>query len=131
MYQNKLDDKPLTPAHLLLLPIENTKFINFLNFSSIGSNTLKGSEAFVKVRNTSKIYNSNLVYSSSDFTNKYLKLNQLYTTDNSFLNTLTYGLRRQHNLISSSATLNTVSPFLDFQSASKFLNYNLAYKNSL
>lgn len=129
-YQNKNDDAVITPAHLLVLPLDNMKLFNFLNFSNIGANTLKESNAFKKVRMFSKVYNSNLVHSSSTFTNKYINLNNLYLTENDFATSFNYGLKRQHNLTSSSATTNTYSTFLDQNSMNKFLDYNLNYNRT-
>lgn len=130
-YQNKLDDAVVTPAHLLVLPIDNAKILNFMNFDDIGYNPLKDSSAFKKIRMFSKVYTTNLVHTPSTFTDKYIKLNSLYFTDNDLVNSLNYGLKRQHNLTSLSATTNTYSNYLDSVSADKFLKYNLQYNQSL
>jgi len=103
------------------------KLFNFMNFNNIGANTLQESNAFKKVRMFSKVYNSNLVHTPSTFTDKYIKLNSLYLTENDFNTSFNYGLKRQHNLTSSSATTNTFSTFLDSNSMNKFLTHNLNY----
>lgn len=128
-YQNKNDDAVITPAHLLVLPLDNTKLFNFMNFNNIGANTLQESNAFKKVRMFSKVYTSNLVHTPSTFTDKYIKINSLYLNENDFNTSLNYGLKRQHNLTSSSATTNTYSTFLDKNSMEKFLSYNLQFNN--
>ena len=126
-YQNKNDDAVITPAHLLVLPLDNMKLFNFMNFNNIGANTLQESNAFKKVRMFSKVYTSNLVHTPTTFTDKYVKLNSLYLNENDFSTSFSYGLKRQHNLTSSAATTNTFSTFLDQNSMNKFLSYNLNY----
>lgn len=126
-YQNKLDDSTITPAHLLVLPLDNAKLINFMDFNDIGANPLRDSSSFKKIRMFSKTYTTNLVHTPSTFTDKYIKLNSLYFNENDLTNSLNYGLKRQHNLTSLSATTNTYSNYLDYQSANKFLQYNLQY----
>ena len=128
-YQNKNDDAVITPAHLLVLPLDNTKLFNFMNFNNIGANTLQESNAFKKVRMFSKVYTTNLVHTPSTFTNKYVNLNSLYSNENDLNTSFTYGLKRQHNLTSSSATTNTFSTFLDKASMNKFLSHNLQFTN--
>ena len=124
-YQNRSHDAVVTPAHLLALPVDNNKMFNFLNFKNIGVDTAKESNAFKKVRMFSKAYTTNLVSVPSEFSDKYVKLNSLYATENDFNDSLSYGLKRQHNLTSAAATSNNSSAFLDQRSMSKFLNYNL------
>ena len=128
-YQNKVNDKIVTPAHLLLLPAENSKNLNYSNFENIGSNTLKSSESFTKVKNVSKTFYSNLVTSPSTITTRYKNLNNLYVNDNNFLNSVNYGLQRQHNLVSPVATTNQYSSFLDLSSHKKSLVFNLGHSS--
>jgi len=129
-YQNKADDAVITPAHLLVLPLDNTKLLNFMNFNNIGLSTLKESGAFKKIRMYSKVYTTNLIYTPSIFTNKYVKLNELFFTENELNNSLSYGLKRQHNLTASNATSSIYSTFLDKQSMDKFLNFTLKQNTS-
>jgi heme/copper-type cytochrome/quinol oxidase subunit 2 len=126
-YQNKVDDAIITPAHLLILPLDNSKVFNFMNFQHIGANALKESNAFRKIRDHSKVYTTNLVSTPSVFADKYVKLNSLFVTENDLNNSLSYGLKRHHNLTSTSATSNIQSTFLDRKSMDKFLTYNLQY----
>lgn len=126
-YQNKVDDVIITPAHLLVLPLDNSKMFNFMNFDNIGANTLKTSNAFRKIRDHSKIYTTNLVATPSIFSDKYAKFNSWFTNENDLNNSFNYGLKRQHNLTSAAATANMQATFLDRKSMTKFLNYNLQY----
>jgi hypothetical protein len=98
-----------------------------MNFNNIGANTLQESNAFKKVRMFSKVYTTNLVHTPSTFTDKYIKLNSLYSNENDLNTSFNYGLKRQHNLTSSSATTNTYSTFLDKLSMDKFLSHNLQF----
>jgi heme/copper-type cytochrome/quinol oxidase subunit 2 len=129
-YQSKVDDAVITPAHLLVLPLDNSKILNFMSFKNIGTTTLNESAAFKKIRMHSKVYTTNLVHTPSLFTDKYIKLNSLFVNENDLNNSLTFGLKRQHNLTSAAATTNVSSTFLDRNSIDKFLNYNLQYNNS-
>ena len=127
MYQNKFEDQVITPAHLLLLPLDNNSSLNFINFRDVGLNTLKESSAFSKIRNYTKVYNTHLVHTPSELTTKYLFINKTFMNENSFLSTSSFGLKRQHNLISNS-TFSSLpsSTLLDSKSFDQFLNSNLA-----
>ena len=123
LYQNKTDDKVLTPAHLLLLPLDSSNLINYLNFKDVGINTLSESNAFSKIRNATKIYNSHLVHTPSSLSSKYQKINSAYISENSFLTTSSFGVKKQHNNLSLLATGNSASTtVLDSNSFNKFLN---------
>lgn len=124
-YQNKSQDAIITPAHLLVLPLDNSSMLNFMDFDTIGSTTLRESEAFKKIRMYSKVYTTNLVHSSSNLTNKYNKLNALFFNENELTNSLNYGLKRQFNLTASDATTSIYSTFLDQKSMDKFLTFTL------
>ena len=130
-YQNKTEDSIISPAHLLVQPLDNAKLFNFMNFKNIGIDNLKESSAFKKIRMYSKVYTTNLIHTPTTFTDKYIKLNSLYCNDNDFYNSANYGLKRQHNLTSISATTAINSTFLDQNSMNKFLNYNLQYNNDI
>lgn len=128
-YQNKTTDQVITPAHLLVIPLDNNKFLNFLNFNDIGSNSIQEVNAFKKIKMYSKTYTSNLVLPVNNFTNKYKNISKLYINDNIFTDSYLYGMKRQHNFLSSNALLNNQSTFLDIRSANKLINFN--FKNEL
>ena len=128
-YQNKETDLIVTPAHLLLLPLDNKKILNFFNFGNIGSDNLKESSAFKKITCASKTFNSNLVTPLTPFVGKYKRVNQLHATENLFALSNNYGLVRQHNLLSLKATTSQYNTFLDKDSFDKFLSYSSS-KNS-
>ena len=126
MYQNKPEDRVITPAHLMLIPLDSGSMTNFLNFKNIGVNTLQESTAFSKIRNSTKVYNSHLVHTPSTFTNKYYSINSTFSNENDYLTTSSFGLRKQHNLSSASSYGNSfASTVLDSQSFDKFLTTNL------
>ena len=124
-YQNKSTDQIITPAHLLVTPLDNNKFLNFLNFNDIGSNSIQELNAFKKIKMASKIYTSNLVLPVNNFTNKYKNFSKLYINDNTFTDSYLYGMKRQHNFTSSNALLNNQSTFLDLKSVNKLINFNI------
>jgi hypothetical protein len=132
MYQNKSEDRVITPSHLLLLPLDSTNTLNFLNFKNIGVNTLQESSAFSKIRNFTKIYNSHLVSLPNNFSDKYHKLNLIFGDENSYLTSMTFGLRKQHNLLSTSSLGNSFnSTVLDENSFNTFLSTNTTSKVQL
>ena len=130
-YQNKIDDAVVTPAHLLVIPLDNLKIFNFMNFDNIGASTLKESNAFKKIRTHSKVYTTNLVHTPSIFTDKYIKMSSLFNNENDLNTSINYGLKRQHNLTSVVATNNINSTFLDKHGLDKFLTYNLQFNTDL
>jgi len=127
-YQNKSTDQIITPAHLLVIPTDNNKFLNFLNFNDIGSNSIQELNAFKKIKTFSKTYLSNLVLPTTNYSNKYKNFSKLYINDFIFLDSSNYGMKRQHNFLSSNALLNNQSTFLNTKSANKFINFNFNNK---
>lgn len=130
-YQNKTSDQVITPAHLLVIPLDNHKFLNFLNFNDIGSNSIQEVNAFKKIKMFSKAYTTNLVTPTNSFSNKYKNFSKLYINDNMFLDSYLYGMKRQHNFLSSNAILNNQSTFLNLKSANKLINFNFNNKLKL
>lgn len=131
MYQNKLEDRVITPAHLLLVPSDASGMVNFMNFKNIGLNTLQASSAFSKIRNSTKVYNSHLVHTPSTFTNKYYSINNTFASEDDFLTTSSFGIKKQHNLASTSSLGNSFSStMLDSSSFNQFLESNLNINTS-
>lgn len=125
MYQNNLTDGVITPAHLLVLPNDNAKVLNHLNFNDIGANTLKESQAFKKIRQSSKTFTSNLVLTPGTFVGKYNSLYDLYLRDSNVTDSGTYGNVRQHNLTATLASTNVNRVSLDTQSSIKLASQTL------
>lgn len=123
-YQNKTSDAPITPSHLMLLPLDNGQVLNFMNFDNIGQNSLKEVSAFKKIRTTSKTYTTNLAVADAPSSARFKKLYALYKSDNSFLASTNYSFLRQHNLLSTKAVGGSVKPSLDNNSFKKFLEFN-------
>ena len=122
-YQNKATDRVITPAHLLVLPIDNHKLFHFMNFNDIGARTAVNSVAFAKIRSASKVFNTNLVHTPSVFLNKYQQISKLLETENKFTDAGVYGLRRQHNLTANAALNAHNVNFLNKTSFEDFLNH--------
>lgn len=129
-YQNNLTDGVITPAHLLVLPNDNVKVLNHLNFNDIGANTLKESQAFKKIRQSSKTFTTNLVLTPGTFVGKYNTLHDLYLRDSSLTDSLNYGNSRQHNLTATLASINTNRVALDTPSSVKFITQTLGVAGS-
>lgn len=123
-YQNKSNDQVITPAHLLVIPTDNYKLLNFINFNDIGSSNIQEINAFKKIRMFSKTYTSNLSFVPNNYSQKFKIFSNLYLNDLSFTDSYLYGLKRQHNYLSSSALLNNQSTFLNMSSLAKFINFN-------
>ena len=123
-YQNKSNDQVITPAHLLVIPTDNYKLLNFINFNDIGSSNIQEINAFKKIRMFSKTYTSNLSFIPNNYSQKFKTFSNLYTNDLSFIDSYMYGLKRQHNYLSSTSLLNNQSTFLNMSSINKFINFN-------
>lgn len=121
-YQKRSLESVVTPAHLLVLPLDNKNVANFLNFQDIGANTLKQSAAFSKIRANSKLFNTNVVTNASQFALKYNTINALAFNDINFSETNNYGNVRQHNLTAAASSANNLSTFLNETEMMDFLN---------
>lgn len=128
-YQNKTYDQVITPAHILTIPLDNYKLLNFLNFQDIGSSSIQEANAFKKVRMFSKTNSLNLTHNHDNFTFKYQNLSHLYINDNLFNDSYLYGLKRQHNLLSTKASFNNQSTFFNTNSVQKIINFNLNFSS--
>jgi hypothetical protein len=125
-HQNKnISSSTSTPAHLLLLPNDNSNILNFMNFDEIGINTVKDSAAFKKIQFFSKTNTESIFNLKSDFESNYYRLSSLYNTDLKLMSSLNYGMARQHNYSSLSATNRLNATSLDKNSVNKFFSYNL------
>jgi hypothetical protein len=98
-----------------------------MNFNDIGANSAQEINAFKKIRMFSKTYTSNLVFVPNTFSSKYKNFSNLYINDTLFTDSYLYGLKRQHNFLSSTNLLNNQSTFLNLNSVNKFINFN--FKN--
>jgi len=107
-----------------VLPFDNTNIANLSNFNDVGFNTLKQSAAFSKIRANSKLFNTNLVTNPSNYSLKFHKINKVIFSENSYINSNSYGSIRQHDLLSSTSTSNNLSTFLNERDLSVFLTNN-------
>jgi len=119
-----------TPTHMLLSPSDNNNILNFINFNNLGSTTLGASTAFKKIQSASKTNPQPLFSATNDYSLKYNKIYDLYLSDLSTQDNLTYGINRQHNYSSSASLLNNLSTQLDNNSVNKFLSYNYSTGNN-
>jgi len=130
-YQNKPTDQVITPAHLLILPLDNYKLLNFFNFNDIGANALNETNAFKKIRTISKTCIPYLFYTPGKYTSKYKTLSSMYISPASFTDSYLYGYKRQHNFVSSKSVLNNFSTFLNMRSVDKIFNFNWHVRSNI
>lgn len=123
-YQNKNLDAIVTPAHLLFIPIDNFKILNFLNFNDIGANPLNESVSFKKIKMFSKVSNSSLINSVYNFNAKQKLFFSFFFNDNSYLDSLNFGLKRQHNFLNNFSLNSNHSTFFSLKSTNKWVNFN-------
>ena len=127
-YQNKSTDQIVTPAHILVFPIDTYKLLNFVNFSDVGSSSAQEMNAYKKIRMFSKTYSTNLMFVPNNFSTKFKILSNLYINDSLFTDSYLYGLKRQHGFLSTKSSFNNQSSFLSLRSANKLVNYS--FKNN-
>lgn len=120
-YQNKVFDEIITPAHLLVLPTDALKLLNTVTLADLGSSPLNESVTFKKAKMFSKTPNT-LPFHIPKFNNARNQLAHFFTTDNVFIDSIDYGLRRQHNLGTYSINSNSRATFGDTFSVEKWLN---------
>lgn len=124
MKSKNINASEATPTHALLSPTDNNKVLDFVNFNSLGSNLITGSNAFKKIQSSSKSNPHDLYNNVSDYSLKYNKINNLYNKDLDTQDSLFYGMKRQHEYLSNAATFNGTSVNLDNKSVSRMLDYN-------
>jgi len=114
----------LVPGHLLLSPLDNSKVLNFMQFSTLGTDLTTDISAFKKIQYFSKTNPQSLYSDLSEFTLKYNKLSNLYLNTDKILNSNTYGTIRQHNHLSTTFTGSSSQTLTDLTSLDKYLDYN-------
>lgn len=130
-YQNKNLDSIVTPAHLLVLPVDSSRLLNFFNFNDIGASALNESAAFKKIKMFSKVYTSSLNYQNSLYSDSYKNLASIFTDDSILFDSYLYGLKRSHNFLSSKSLLTSNATFLDTRSTTKLVTSNWAQLSTL
>lgn len=138
-YQNKnLQSLSNSPAHVLISPMGKDSNINFTNYSKVGLSTIKDSSAFKKIQYHSKTNPQSLYSDSSNYSQRYSKLYNLYLNSNNLNDSYNYGTFRQHSYSSLAST--TTQYALESRSVDKLLSYNysvdvkpsnLKYSNAL
>lgn len=128
-YQNKPSDQVILPAYLLLIPTDNYKLANFLNFNDIGANSLLESSAFRRVRAFSKKPLLNFERTFLSYENVLPAYQSLYLYNEVLNASLYYGSRRQQNFISSNSMSGYTPTLFNNNSVEKFLNFNLHQKS--
>jgi hypothetical protein len=119
----KSGDGSLTPAQLLLLPIDNYRMINFSAFHDVGIDHSEEANAFVNIHALSRSMNTNLIQLPLTNTNQYQYLSQQFYNDFLYPQAYLFGLYRQKNFISSYTILNNLTTFFDTTSYKQYLDY--------
>merc|ERR1712046_90450 len=115
-----------TPANLILSPNDSNSHLNNINFSNVGSNISKDSEAFKKIQKFSKLSSSNVSLDTINYNNSFKNLDNLYLNQSTLNNnSYSYNSFRQHNFSSSSSFLSSFSSLVDQKSFSNFFSYVL------
>lgn len=130
-YQNKNSDQVVTPSHLLLVPSDNYKIINLLNFSDIGSNSLSESNSFKKIRILSKLRDSDLYLTNDKLSSKFHTFAKLSELDHSLCDSFTLGSKKQISFANSSNLVHNSSLSLDPIAVKKLIKLNLKSNTSL
>jgi len=95
-----------------------------MNFNDIGATISNKSAAFKKIRSNSKVFNTNLVHTPSNFMSQYVTVNKLLNSDLKFSESTAYGLKRQHNLTTNAALNASNLNFLDRSSMDTLVTHN-------
>jgi hypothetical protein len=95
-----------------------------LNFNDLGANSVQEQNSFKRIRMFSKIFTSNLTFTTNTYNTAYQIFNRLYADDSLFSESYLYGMKRQHNFLSINSMMNNNATFLDLNSLQKILNYN-------
>jgi len=75
----------------------------------------------------SKTFTSDLTFLPNNFSKKFKNISALYSNDLNFIDSYLYGLKRQHNYLSSKALLNNSQTYLNPSSVEKLINFNYNY----
>jgi len=96
--------------------------VNLTNYSKVGLSTLKDSSAFKKIQYHSKVNPQSLYGDSSNYSQRYNKLYNLYLNTSNLNDSYNYGTMRQQGYSTLAATPSSYG--LESHSVSKMLDYN-------
>lgn len=122
-YQNKNTDQVLTPAHLLVVPLNDYKVINVLHFADSGTNNAFELNAFKQTKLFSKFNKTNLFYQPYSLLTNYSFLKNLYFSHNEFSESLALGSKSQFNYVSIESTFNAQNAFSTLNILDKFFTF--------
>jgi hypothetical protein len=109
-----------------LSPNDNSSFLNNINFSNVGRNISKDSEAFKKIQKFSKVSSNNISLEIINNNSYFNNLNNLYVNQSSVNNnSYSYGSYRQHNFTSANSSTSSFLSLLDQKSFNKFFSFVL------
>lgn len=128
-YQNKSTDQIISAAHLIMIPVDDYKIFNVLNFNDSGSNPTLELNSFKKTKIFSKFNKNDLFYQPYKLFLNYAYLNNLYFNSSELSDSLYLGTKNQNSYLPLQACLNNQTTFLNLKLSTKF--YNLNRQNSV
>lgn len=130
-YQIKAQDNSITPATVLFNSLSHTSNGSQNYLHDIGTDTLKLSAAYPKIRNNTKVYNTHLLSTPSSSMVKSFEVAQLFEKPVDIFSTSDYGLERKSNLVSSNAYVSGTNSNLKSTFLKKFLAVDSSLDNVL
>ena len=128
-YQNKQFDFSVVPAQILFSSLTKSFFFNFLNWNDFGSSSLSESNIFKKNTFFFKT-NKDFLFSNYSETDRFhINLHKLYFNSNSYLNSLSFMLKRQQTFFNKNSYLTNSSFFLNKKNFDKFIKINLNWND--
>lgn len=121
-YQTKSQDSPIIPASVVFNTLSSLDDAPQTNFDQVGVNTLKLSASFPRIRNNTKIYNTHLLITPTNYAHHSYNLNTLYSSPNDFLSSTDFGITRTTNFLPAISTVTNSESTIDSSSFEKFLD---------
>ena len=135
LWNSKLSNSTIshtnTPSHLVLSPSDNDKILNFINFNSLGTRTLKDVSAFRAPHFSSKSNLSNLFNSQTNYAISYSRLSNLYLNDVLLQDSANYTSTRQYHYPSKTSTESNYNLLVDSSTINTLHQYNLGQNGNL
>jgi len=131
-YQSSdLNNFSSSPNSVLLSPSINAKILKFVNTNTVGTNSLKSTDAFKRIQQFSKTNQTGLFTNISELGTRYSKIRSLYLREHSAAQSLGYGSTPQHSFTSAMATQAASNTYLEPKALNQYLSYSLAVGSPL
>lgn len=117
-------DVPTLPAHLIFNSLNQNTKVAQTSFQDVGSNNLNLSDAFPKIRNNTKVYNTHLLHTLGPSFSKSYELSSMNNLSISEVSTLDYKINRISNLINPITSLALTQNFDNSKGFNEFLQHS-------